>query len=133
MPALCESEGIMKFEFDGKGYVIEFRRDFKEYLEYDAETGLDVSKKSTFPYTTASIVESDPKQPFDRRVYRTATVGYYHGDTFSLATGRVRALRLLTITLPKAMKPVVWKAYHDRVAKEPKPSPVTALVVSVKD
>lgn len=111
----------MKFEFDGKLYTIEFSRKQREYVRHDPKTGLDHSYESTYPYTTATIVESDPKRPLDKKSFRTATVGCYHADKFNLEKGRIRALRLITITLPLAMKPLMWKAYHDRLLKPKEP------------
>src|SRR3990167_9632009 len=106
----------MSFVFGGKTYVIEFSRAYREYPRHDYETGLDFNVKSKYPYTTATVFEVDPIK-FAKKIFRTATVGCWHGDTFRLEKGRTGALRLITITLPKAMKPLLWKAYHERVSK----------------
>lgn len=113
----------MKFEFGGKNYEIEFRRVYREYPHTDPETKLQFMRKSTYPYTTANVIEIDPKNPLNKKVFRTATVGCHKGDRFSLEKGRTRALRLLTITTPKAMKPVLWKAYHERTRTQTSAAP----------
>lgn len=112
----------MRFTFDGKDYTIEFQRSFRERVKTNL-AGDDVVTKSTKPYTTVTLLEADLGRPQAKTTYRTATVGCWHKDKFSLETGRVRALRSMTRTLPKAMKPVLWKAYHDRVKKTPAPAP----------
>src|SRR5688572_29785262 len=114
----------MRFTFDGKNYYIEFQRKYREYPRHDYETGLDFSVKSKYPYTTVTIFETDPAHPLDKKVFRTATTGCYHKDNFSIEKGRCRALRLATITTPKAMKPVLWKAYHERPRPKTEPKPV---------
>lgn len=114
----------MRFEFGGRTYTIEFQRKYLEYQRHDYETGLDFTVKSTYPYTTVTIFETDPAHPLDKKIFRTATTGCFHKDNFSLEKGRCRALRLATITTPKAMKPVLWKAYHERPRPKSEPKPV---------
>lgn len=123
----------MKFTFDGKVYLIEFQRKKRVYTRFDYDTGLDIPYESTHPYTTATLFETDATKPFDKKLFRTATVGCWHGDQFSTEKGRVRALRLITITLPKAMKTAMWKAYHERRSVEsgrtlPNPDMPTSVV-----
>ena len=108
----------MRFEFDGRSYYITFQRKHREYLRHDYETGLDFNVKSKYPDTTVTIFETDPAHPLDKKVFRTATVGCWREDHFSLEKGRVRALRLATVTCPLAMKPLLWKAYHDRKSQD---------------
>lgn len=126
----------MKFAFEGKTYVIEFQRRKKQYTRYDFETGLDVPYESTHPYTTATVFVVNPEHPRDKTLFRTATVGCWHGDNFSLEKGRTKTLRLITKTISKEMKPVLWKAYHDRWPR-PEPKELSSLPVllptSVKD
>lgn len=107
----------MKFTFEGKTYVIEFQRRKKQYTRFDYETGLDIPYESTYPYTTVTLFEVNPDHALDKKLFRTATVGCWYGDTYNLEKGRVRAMRLITITLPKPMKTALWKAYHDRWPK----------------
>lgn len=116
----------MRYTFDGKTYVIEFKRVYREYPHTDVKTGLQLMRKSTNPYTTVTILETTPGQPV-QKVFRTATVGCHHGDRFSLEKGRCRALRLATITLPLQMKPILWKAYHDRRNTDPKSQPTSTV------
>ena len=97
----------MRFEFDGKTYVIEFKRAYREYPHTDLETGLQLMRKSAHPYTTVTVLEVNPEFPLDKKIFRTATVGCHPEDKFSLEKGRCRALRLATITTPLKGNPVM--------------------------
>ena len=125
----------MKFEFEGKKYLIEFKREFRARIKRDKQ-GIDHILPSTFPYTTASIVEvlsvDDKGKPKETKVYRVATTGCYHEDSFTLEKGRCRALRMLTnnAAIPKAMKPILWKAYHERPRPKSEPKPKVVEVVA---
>jgi len=108
----------MRFKFDGKEYYIEFRRTFKERVDFDAPPVVvdgeekPVIVKATYPDTAVTIYELGKDGL--KNVFRTAKAGCYHKDKFNLEKGRCSALRLATRTIPKAMKPVLWKAYHER-------------------
>jgi hypothetical protein len=104
----------MIFEFDGKTYLIEFKREYKTRLFHDPETGEESNVKTTHPYTTAFLYETSKEKPLMKQLFRTATVGCWHHERYSPEKGRVRALRMITRTIPKEMKPVMWKAYHER-------------------
>lgn len=104
----------MRFSFEDKQYIIEFKRAYREYPHTDLESGLQLMRKSAHPYTTVTVFEVNQETPLDKKVFRTATVGCHPGDKFSLEKGRCRALRLATITLPLQMKPILWAAYHNR-------------------
>lgn len=123
----------MRFEFGGKVYVIDFERKYRQFQKHDYVSGLDSFVKSKFPYTTATIYETDPTHPLDKKVFRTATAGCFHRDNFSLEKGRCRALRLVTMALPKEMKPVLWKAYHERPRPKSEPKDPVASTVGEGD
>lgn len=123
----------MKFEFEGKKYLIEFRREFRSHIKRD-KRGIDHILPSKYPSTTATIVEvvsvDDKGRPKETKVYRVATAGCYHEDAFTLEKGRCRALRMLTnnAAIPKAMKPILWKAYHERPRPKSEPKKVVEVV-----
>lgn len=97
----------MRFEFEGQKYILEFQRDFKE------TTVNGEIKKASKPYTTVNLVRFEDDKPV---VHRTATVGCWHRDVYTLEKGRLGALRLMTKGngLSKEFKRVLWKAYMER-------------------
>lgn len=109
----------MRFQFEGKTYSIEFQRDYSTHrsVSTSPEATTTTFVKDTFPYTIARIMlhttTVDGKEKLE--VWRTAKVGCWHQEKkFSLETGRLRALRNITRTIPKPMKPLMWDAYHSR-------------------
>lgn len=105
----------MRFTFKGLTYLIEFQRRAKTVVVRNAD-GTEKFVPGKYPDTVARLLEEDPAKPLAQKVYREATVGCWHREpNFSLETGRIRALRMITKTIEKGMKPLMWKAYHDRV------------------
>lgn len=115
----------MRFEFVGSKFAIDFVRSLRQrtfFTESSAGTSVEMKVNSTYPYTTVNILELDPKEKGikNAKVFRTATVGCWHLEpNFSLETGRLRALRSVTRTLPKEMRPLVWDAYMSRKDNPP--------------
>jgi len=129
----------MKFEFDGLQYVLEFERSSKQVTvgSQKDEKGNRRAVKATsrYPYTTVRIIQL-PKNVKDvtrgsRVVYRTATVGAYHKDNFTLERGRILALRAVSQTLTKEFKRVMWDAYMHRTVIKSAPLPVETPDIGV--
>lgn len=112
----------MKFTHEGTEYLIEFERQHKTFIVYDPIMQADKEVPSKWPYTIVRILELIPGPIVTYKTYREATVGAWHREpTFSLEKGRLRALALVTRTLPKTMKPLLWKTYMQRAtSKVPK-------------
>lgn len=117
MPTLYQLETkTMKFTYKGKDYVIEFQRRNKHVTRYRPD-GTQFYLESKYPSTIARLVEIDPAKPLAEKIFREASVGCWHQEPqFSLEKGRIRALRMITMTIDKDMKPLMWDAYHNRVA-----------------
>jgi hypothetical protein len=122
----------VKFAFEGKSYQIQFRRLKKRVAIHDKLVkGVLYPVESTHFFTEGQILEVDPKAPRKLwKVFRTATVGAWHKEKkVTGEIGRLRALKLITRTLPKGMKPLMWKAYLDRAMQpkvDPTPTPQAA-------
>jgi len=113
----------MRFTFDGKTYVLEFERSYKNVERYKQRQKLNI--RSTFPYTTAILSERIGEYlPQHKEVART-TVGcfpgsvYGGGDSYSHNKGRLHALKDLSIVLrkqgySKAFNEALWNAYENR-------------------
>ena len=118
----------IRFTVDGKTFEIEFSRSKREVptTSKDAPEG-----KSTWPYTTATILEVGEGKRETWRVFRTFTVGCHKSDRFTYEGGRKRALALAVYdepyvlnaqkllvknenVIPRSWKTVMWKAYHSR-------------------
>jgi hypothetical protein len=108
----------MRFTHEGRQFAIEFQRTHKEILDPRTPALISTVKAvSTYPYTTARIIEIDPKRVGNRRVYLEATVGCWHKETkFTKEQGRVKALQAITRQLgdKKAFKEAMWNAYIQR-------------------
>lgn len=124
----------MKFTYAGKDYLIEFSRDYRVRDLIRHEESVDpttgevivtktvVKLKSTYPYTTAMIVEVDSTKPRKEwKVYRSFTVGCAHFDKFRVEDGRLRALRALCKgnSMTKTFKKELWKTYLNRPKGQP--------------
>lgn len=116
----------MKFNWEGKNYILEFERQHKDVIvgPYDEATGIGRKVKSKYPYTTVRVVEVGANGR-DKTIFRTATVGCWHREaaTYSRGNGfkeisRLRALNMVTKTLPKSMKKLMWNAYLNRDKKD---------------
>lgn len=109
----------MRFSFDGKQYQIEFERQHTFRAEYDPILNVELQVKSKYPNTIARVYEvidgAGGVIPGEI-LFREAKVGCWHKEKkgFSLEKGRQRALRMITKTIPVGMKPLLWKAYHER-------------------
>lgn len=114
---VSERRAKMRFSFGGKQFAIDFRREFKQLRREDAE-GQEAFVNSKYPSTTVNILELDPTEKGsikNAKVFATATVSCWSKEpVFSLEKGRQRALRNVTRTLPKEMKPLVWFTYMNR-------------------
>ena len=105
----------MKFDYEGKTYVLEFERDHKQLTLLRG--GRKETVKSKHPYTTATLYVQT--SPTTRAVVTHATVGCCPTDSYSNAAGRLFALRSLTGNLKKLNKDrdfraALWKTYVDR-------------------
>lgn len=127
---ILQRRDAMRFVFETRLFAIEFRRDYRKIERVD-ENGKLHKVQTKFPYTTCNILELDPTSRNEKgfithknsKVFQTATVGAWHKEpNFTLETGRLRALRNVTRTLPKEMRPLVWDAYFGRTPKPLSPS-----------
>lgn len=103
----------MTFEYKGKTYLIDFTRQHRRITV--VEMGTPKNRTSAYPYTTVKILEAAVGKK-DPVVFREATVGCYHWEIYTKDSGRLHALRSVTKTLPKEMRPLMWKAYMEREA-----------------
>lgn len=105
----------MKFVVDGKTYSIEFARKFREIAVYQDDGAIAYTISTKFPDTIARVVSFNP----NREVFREARVGCWNKEKqFKVETGRIRALRAITLSLPNsAFKKGLWDAYHSRYPK----------------
>lgn len=100
----------MKFEYENQTYAIDFYRKWSDIKDGDNNV------ISRTPYTTVTIKIVEPeKPPRDWAIYRTATVGKWKHDKDTKAAGRLHALRSVTGTIPRGMKPILWRTYIGRV------------------
>lgn len=111
----------MRFVVDDQEYRIEFERKYKLIIvRYDYDPVKDqhnpVYERAKFPYTTANIFKVVNGKDI---LFRTYTVGAHFKERFTLESGRVNALRMITKgnSLSKAFKKALWDAYHERVTK----------------
>ena len=102
----------MKFEHEGATYFLDFQRDYKQ-VEVGNTAGEVVRTASHYPSTTV-ILWKQRENPLAPELYRTATVGCWHKDTFTLEKGRLNAMRLMSRTLSKEMKRKMWASYMNR-------------------
>ena len=107
----------MTFGHEGYMYLIDFQREHKSVRVGVTPEGEDVFAPSRFPYTTVNLFRMTiPVDPINGKMelYRTATVGAWHKEKFTLEKGRIHALRSVSTTLPKDLKNKLWQAYMGR-------------------
>lgn len=115
----------MKFDFAGSQFQIEFQRSVQDVtltrrVKREAEDGsIEVVtdhtvQKSQHPYTTARLSATGPLGTAPQ-VLIEASVGCAPSDKYSVAEGRVQALRKLTKAVPeKELRKAIWQAYSER-------------------
>lgn len=123
----------MKFDFEGAKYEIEFSRQHRQVVvgaeeRTDPVTGevttVQVKKPSKYPYTTVVLWRSAVGR-LPGELFRTATCGCWFKERLKpnqslLETGRLRALRMISKTLPVALKREMWRAYMSRPKQDQK-------------
>jgi hypothetical protein len=115
----------MRFRLDDSEFRIVFKREHKDvtYLKQkvdeDGRPIFDifanplfekVQAKSKFPSTTVTIFR-DRDNAIPGEVFRTATVACHHRESYSPEQGRLNALRLVSKTLDKEFKTLLWETY----------------------
>lgn len=100
----------MQFEWNGRPYVLEFERQYREGF------------KTRYPYTTARVLEII--NPQETKVVREYSVGCHFKDQFTYEDGRRAALRMALfddprakknpMALDKGLKTAAWDAYFKR-------------------
>ena len=103
----------MKFEHEGNMYSLDFQRERKPVVVGATPEGEPVQAPSLYPYTTVVLWRKMKDGTLE--LFRTATVGCWHGEYFTLEKGRLQALRLVSKTLSKELKKKMWAAYMNRV------------------
>jgi hypothetical protein len=94
----------MKFNYDGKSYVIEFERQRRKAL---------LNGAAPSRLTTARVVDITAGT-LPGKVYREVSSACAVVDQFNYEKGRIAALRLLSLTLDKGFKKAMWTAYINR-------------------
>jgi hypothetical protein len=108
----------MRFTFEGREYVLEFSRAYKQVKVVKQKKELTV--RSEYPYTTATLYQVNEAAPHQRSFVTFATVGCAPFEQFSHAAGRLLALQDLSIKLRKLLKyskefnTALWQAYTNR-------------------
>ncbi len=107
----------MRFSYEGQDFSIEFERQNRE-VKYEDGSSHGVRAPSTKPHTTVRLIITPPTiegvVSAGHIVFRTATVGCWHKDRFSLEKGRIHALRAVGRTLTKGFRTAMWAAYTNR-------------------
>lgn len=116
----------MRFEHEGKGFRLEFSREFKErevfshFEDEEAKVGpVFKMEKSRWPYTSVNILAElalDGLPPAKATLipYRTYTVGCHSTEkVFNPAVGRLAAMRMVTKgnSMSKDFKKSLWKCF----------------------
>lgn len=125
----------MKFRVDEQSstFRIVFKRELKDVTyqkhKIDENTGQPLYNtygkpvyetyqgKSKFPNTVITIFR-DKDNAVPGELFRTATVGCHHHESYSPEQGRLNALRAVSRTLDKAFKRQLWESYlSDKAAQ----------------
>ena len=105
----------MRFKYNGEDHYIDFRRDYREITAYDDEGNAVGTRKTKYPYTSVFIMKERKTSPDGDELVLSYTVGCYHRDGFTLADGRLAALRAVTKGLKdKLLSKSIWDAYLTR-------------------
>lgn len=138
----------MRFTLNGRTFAVEFQREHKirevwvDNPAYKDKKPSEIKqmkkdgvpehvpelRPSKFPYTTARVVEILQEAQRDAEgqvivpavtaVFQEAVVGARHNEKFDPEMGRRFALRNLTRTLPREMRPIVWRLYMGRKGRK---------------